>query len=77
MYISIIYFNMWNRCKILFTVHPSFTRQNASDIHRFFRAVTMSVSNHSKRQAPNERLKLDFSDVVEGELADDDFELDF
>jgi len=56
---------------------PLFYAKNASDIHRFFRAVTMSVSNHSKSQAPNERLKLDFSEVVEGELADDDFELDF
>jgi len=56
---------------------PLFYAKNASDIHRFFRAVTMSVSNHSKSQAPNEPMKLDFAEVAEGELVEDDFDLDF
>jgi len=56
---------------------PLFYAKNASDIHRFFRAVTMSVSNQSKSQTPNEPMKLNFSEVAEGELVEDDFELDF
>ncbi|PKH03115.1 tellurite resistance protein TerY [Psychromonas sp. MB-3u-54] len=56
---------------------PLFYAKNASDIHRFFRAVTMSVSSHSKSQTPNEPLTLNFSNVAEGKLVEDDFELDF
>ncbi|MBE8232936.1 MAG: VWA domain-containing protein [Endozoicomonadaceae bacterium] len=56
---------------------PLFYAKNASEIHRFFRAVTMSVSNHSKSQAPNEPMKLEFSEVIEGDLVEDDFDLDF
>ena len=56
---------------------PVFHAKNASDIHRFFRAVTMSVSNHSKSQTPNQPMKLEFSEVTTGELVEDDFELDF
>jgi len=56
---------------------PVFHAKNASDIHRFFRAVTMSVSNHSKSQTPNQPMKLEFSDVSAGELVEDDFDLDF
>lgn len=56
---------------------PLFHARNASEIHRFFRAVTMSVANHSKSQSPNQPVKLDFAEVAEGELVEDDFELDF
>ncbi len=56
---------------------PLFYAKNASEIHRFFRAVTMSVSNQSRSQAPNEPLKLDFSQVDDGDLVEDDFDLDF
>ncbi|WMS93337.1 VWA domain-containing protein [Pseudoalteromonas sp. HL-AS2] len=56
---------------------PVFHAKNASDIHRFFRAVTMSVSNHSKSQSPNQPMKLEFAEVNTGELVEDDFDLDF
>jgi uncharacterized protein YegL len=56
---------------------PLFYAKNATDIHRFFRAVTMSVSNHSKSQVANEPMKLDFEEVKDGELVEDDFDLDF
>lgn len=56
---------------------PLFYAKNASDIHRFFRAVTMSVSNQSKSQSPNQPMKLNLSEGAVGELVDDDFELDF
>lgn len=55
---------------------PLFYAKNASDIQRFFRAVTMSVATHSKSQTPSAPLKLDFSsaDTVDD---DDDLDLDF
>lgn len=56
---------------------PLFHAKNANEIHRFFRAVTMSVANHSKSQTPNQPIKLDFAEVGEGELVEDDFDLDF
>lgn len=59
------------------TEAPLFYAKNASEIHRFFRAVTMSVSNHSKSQAANEPMKLDFAEVKNGELGQDDFDLEF
>jgi len=46
--------------------------KNASEIARFFRAVTMSVSNHSQSQKPNDIMKLDY---VADELADDDLDI--
>ncbi|MBH0031969.1 MULTISPECIES: VWA domain-containing protein [Pseudoalteromonas] len=51
---------------------PLFYAKNASEISRFFRAVTMSVSNHSRSQKPNDVMTLDY--VVE-ELADDDLDI--
>ncbi|MGF1901108.1 vWA domain-containing protein [Aliivibrio sifiae] len=51
---------------------PLFFAHNAAEIARFFRAVTMSVANHSKSQKPNEPMKLEF---VQNELADDDLDI--
>jgi uncharacterized protein YegL len=51
---------------------PLFYAKNASEISRFFRAVTMSVSNHSKSQKPNEMMQLDYQ--VE-DLGDDDLDI--
>ncbi|MCY9854740.1 vWA domain-containing protein [Vibrio parahaemolyticus] len=51
---------------------PLFFAHNAAEIGRFFRAVTMSVANHSKSQKPNEPMKLEF---VSDDLADDDLDI--
>ncbi|MGD1455628.1 vWA domain-containing protein [Vibrio harveyi] len=51
---------------------PLLFAHNAAEIARFFRAVTMSVANHSKSQSPNEPMKLEF---VNGELPDDDLDI--
>lgn len=51
---------------------PLFFAYNASEIARFFRAVTMSVANHSKSQKPNEPMKLEFAS---GELSEDDLDI--
>jgi uncharacterized protein YegL len=51
---------------------PLFYAKNASEIARFFRAVTMSVSNHSQSQKPNDVMTLDY---VADELADDDLDI--
>ncbi|PSU27876.1 VWA domain-containing protein [Photobacterium aquimaris] len=51
---------------------PLFFAHNAAEIARFFRAVTLSVANHSKSQKPNEPMKLEF---VNGELSDDDLDI--
>ncbi|EGQ8097230.1 vWA domain-containing protein [Vibrio parahaemolyticus] len=51
---------------------PLLFAHNAAEIARFFRAVTMSVANHSKSQKPNEPMKLEF---VNDELADDDLDI--
>jgi len=50
-----------------------FKGPEARDIHRFFRAVTMSVTSRSKSQTPNELAPVDFDDL---DNADDDFGLD-
>ena len=52
---------------------PVFKAAEARDIHRFFRAVTMSVTARSKSQAPNEIVPINFEDY---ESADDDLGLD-
>ncbi|WP_218833170.1 vWA domain-containing protein [Paraferrimonas haliotis] len=51
---------------------PLFYAHNAVEIARFFRAVTMSVANHSKSQKPNEPMKLEFTN---DELAEDDLDI--
>jgi len=48
-----------------------FHAHNASDIHRFFRAVTMSVSVRSASTNPNEVIPLELS------VPEDDLDLDF
>lgn len=52
---------------------PLFHASTASEINRFFRAVTLSVAAHSQSQTPNERMALTLSDEL-GPL-DEDFEL--
>lgn len=52
---------------------PVFKAHEARDIHRFFRAVTMSVAARSKSQSPNEFAPINFDDF---ESADDDLGLD-
>lgn len=51
---------------------PLFYAKNASEIARFFRAVTMSVSNQSKSQTPNKPIKLDY---INEDLGDDDLDI--
>lgn len=51
---------------------PVFRANNARDIHRFFRAVTMSVSSRSQRQNPDET-----EPFVVPPPPEDDFDLDF
>ena len=50
---------------------PLFYAHNARDIHRFFRAVTMSVSTRSNSQNPNQVLPIALS------VPTDDLDLDF
>lgn len=50
-----------------------FKAHEARDIHRFFRAVTMSVTSRSKSQSPNEVAPINFEEI---ENADDDLGLD-
>lgn len=52
---------------------PLFHADNAAEIVRFFRAVTMSVVSHSRSTDPSRSLKLDFNKIG-GE--DDDIDLD-
>lgn len=52
---------------------PLFKAHEARDIHRFFRAVTMSVTARSRSQSPNEIAVLDFDELDD----DDDLDLDF
>ncbi|WP_119395048.1 vWA domain-containing protein [Salinibius halmophilus] len=49
---------------------PLFRGQNARDIHRFFRAVTMSVTTRSRSATPNQSVELvvDEADDVEWEF---------
>jgi uncharacterized protein YegL len=51
---------------------PVFKAHQARDIHRFFKAITMSVTARSRSQQPNEVLAIDF-----GELEDDELDLNF
>jgi len=51
---------------------PLFYAKNASEISRFFRAVTMSISNHTKSQKPNDVMTLEY--VIE-DLTDDDLDI--
>ena len=50
---------------------PLFYAHNARDIHRFFRAVTMSISTRSNSQNPNQVLPIALS------VPTDDLDLDF
>ena len=49
-----------------------FKSNEARDIHRFFRAVTMSVTARSQSQTPNELIAIDFDELE----SDDDLGLD-
>jgi uncharacterized protein YegL len=51
---------------------PVFKAHQARDIHRFFKAITMSVTARSRSQAPNEILAIDF-DELEGDELDLNF----
>jgi uncharacterized protein YegL len=51
---------------------PVFKAHQARDIHRFFKAITMSVTARSRSQQPNEVLAIDFD-----ELEDDELDLNF
>lgn len=50
-----------------------FEAHNAKDIHRFFRAVSMSVSSRSTSNSPNQIPKIDFSKLPDDELDLSDF----
>jgi uncharacterized protein YegL len=52
---------------------PVFKAHEARDIHRFFHAVTMSVTSRSRSTAPNSSAPLVLADIPE----DDDLDLDF
>ncbi|HHF0482158.1 TPA: VWA domain-containing protein [Vibrio antiquarius] len=52
---------------------PLFYAHNASEIGRFFRAVTMSVAAHSQSQSPNQRMTLSLNSIES--VDDEDFEL--
>lgn len=52
---------------------PVFKAHEARDIHRFFRAVTMSVTSRSRSTTPNSSASLVLADIPE----DDDLDLDF
>ncbi len=47
---------------------PLFYAKNATEISRFFRAVTMSVSNHSRSQTPNAPVKFEQIESFDDEL---------
>ena len=56
---------------------PVFKAENARDIHRFFKAVTMSVTTRSRSTAPNQSTPLELPPVSENESGDEFEELDF
>ena len=56
---------------------PVFKAENARDIHRFFKAVTMSVTTRSRSTTPNQSTPLELAPVSEGESDDVFEELDF
>ena len=47
---------------------PVFEAHHAKDIHRFFRAVSMSVNTRSSSNAPNQLHKIDLSKLPEKEM---------
>lgn len=53
---------------------PLFHANNAAEIVRFFRAVTMSVSAHSRSQSPGQPLRIDYNRT---ESVSDELDLDF
>lgn len=50
-----------------------FEAHNAKEIHRFFRAVSMSVSSRSQSNTPNQLPTVDFSKIPDDELDLSDF----
>ena len=50
---------------------PLFKANNAKDIIRFFRIVSMSVTSRSRSTTPDEQAKIQFEDIP------DDFDLEF
>jgi uncharacterized protein YegL len=52
---------------------PLFRAHQARDIHKFFRAITMSVTTRTRSQSPNDIPAIDFNDFLD----DDDLELKF
>jgi uncharacterized protein YegL len=57
---------------------PVFKAENARDIHRFFKAVTMSVTARSQSTTPNQSVPLSLPPASTGTSEDDEFEeLDF
>lgn len=50
---------------------PVFSAENARDIHRFFKAVTMSVTTRSRSTTPNQSTPLELPKVSD---SDDEFE---
>jgi len=50
-----------------------FEAHNAKEIHRFFRAVSMSVSSRSQSNTPNQLPTVDFSKLPDDELDLSDF----
>lgn len=56
---------------------PVFKAENARDIHRFFKAVTMSVTTRSRSTMPNQSTPLELPPVSDNENDDDYEELDF
>ena len=52
---------------------PVFKASEARDIHRFFRAVTMSVTSRSQSRVPNELAPINFDEL---DNDDDDLGLD-
>lgn len=56
---------------------PVFKAENARDIHRFFKAVTMSVTTRSRSTTPNQSTPLELPPASENESNDEFEELDF
>ncbi len=52
---------------------PVFEAYHAKDIHRFFRAVSMSVSTRSTSNSPNQISKIDLSKLPDDEIDLSDF----
>ena len=52
---------------------PVFEAHHAKDIHRFFRAVSMSVSTRSTSNSPNQISKIDLSKLPDDEIDLSDF----